>query len=271
MSDTPKAAIRAATAAAQRKKALATKARIDQVALVVSIPLFLMLWQWVSVSEVVSRILFPPPTEVAVALYHSARDGTLLMDVLMSTSRVIVGYSTGALAGITIGLLTGRYALVSNLLTPIFQLLRPIPPIAFVPIVVLWFGLTELGKYFLVFWGVFFTVWIATHLGVQKVDAMLLRAARSLGTSERNLLWHVILPGAVPYIFVGLRTSVSISFYTLVGAELAGAFAGLAYRIEVAQQNMQTAQVMGGLIMLGIISAIADRGFNLLSRRIVWW
>jgi ABC-type nitrate/sulfonate/bicarbonate transport system permease component len=136
---------------------------------------------------------------------------------------------------------------------------------------VLWFGLTEFGKYFLVFWGVFFTVWIATHLGVQKVDPMLLRAARSLGTSERNLLVHVIFPAAVPYIFVGLRTSVSISFYTLVGAELAGAFAGLAYRIELAQQNMQTAQVMGGLIMLGMISALADRGFNLLSRRFVWW
>ena len=73
---------------------------------------------------------------------------------------------------------------MSNLLTPIFQLLRPIPPIAFVPIVVLWFGLTEFGKYFLVFWGVFFTVWIATHLGVQKVDRMLLRAARSLGTQR---------------------------------------------------------------------------------------
>jgi len=100
---------------------------------------------------------------------------------------------------------------------------------------------------------------------------MLLRAARSLGTNERNLLVHVIFPAAVPYIFVGLRTSVSISFYTLVGAELAGAFAGLAYRIELAQQNMQTAQVMGGLIMLGVISALADRGFNLLSRRFVWW
>jgi NitT/TauT family transport system permease protein len=245
--------------------------RVNQAALILSIPLFLIVWQAVSVSEVVNRILFPPPTEVALALYGAARNGTLFADVVMSVSRVLVGYGAGAAAGITLGLLTGRYRFVSNLLAPIFQLLRPIPPIAFVPIVVLWFGLTELGKYFLVFWGVFFTVWIATHLGVQKVDVMLVRAARSLGTNERNLLRHVILPGAVPYIFVGLRTAVSISFYTLVGAELAGAFAGLAYRIEVSQQNMQTAQVMGGLVMLGVISAIADRGFNLLSRRLVWW
>jgi ABC-type nitrate/sulfonate/bicarbonate transport system permease component len=244
---------------------------LNQAALILSIPLLLAAWQFVSVSEIVNRILFPPPTEVAVALYQMARDGTLWHDVLASGTRVLVGYVSGGAAGIAIGLLTGRYVFVSNLLTPIFQLLRPIPPIAFVPIVVLWFGLTEFGKYFLVFWGVFFTVWIATHLGVQKVDHMLLRAARSLGTSEHNLLLHVIFPAAIPYILVGLRTSVSISFYTLVGAELAGAFAGLAYRIELAQQNMQTAQVMGGLIMLGVISALADRGFNLMSRRFVWW
>jgi len=245
--------------------------RLNQAALLLSVPLLLGVWQIVSINEVVNRILFPPPTEVAVALYAAAKDGTLLRDVVASVTRVIVGYGSGAAAGVLIGLLTGRYVFVSNLLAPIFQLLRPIPPIAFVPIVVLWFGLTEFGKYFLVFWGVFFTVWIATHLGVQKIDQMLLRAARSLGTSERSLLLHVIFPAAVPYIFVGLRTSVSISFYTLVGAELAGAFAGIAYRIELAQQNMQTAQVMGGLIMLGIISAAADRGFNLLARRFVWW
>jgi ABC-type nitrate/sulfonate/bicarbonate transport system permease component len=244
---------------------------VNRAALIVSIPLMLAAWQYVSVFEIVNRVLFPPPTEVAVALYQAAKDGTLWRDVLASMTRVVVGFGSGAAAGIAIGLFTGRYVFVSNLLTPVFQLLRPIPPIAFVPIVVLWFGLTEFGKYFLVFWGVFFTVWIATHLGVQKVDEMLLRAARSLGTNERNLLFHVIFPAALPFIFVGLRTSVSISFYTLVGAELAGAFAGLAYRIELAQQNMQTAQVMGGLVMLGVISALADRGFNLLSRRFVWW
>jgi ABC-type nitrate/sulfonate/bicarbonate transport system permease component len=167
--------------------------------------------------------------------------------------------------------LTGRYAIVSNFLTPIFQLLRPIPPIAFVPIVILWFGLTEWGKWFLVFWGVFFTVWVATHLGVHRADPALVRAARSLGASDRLLIRDVILPSALPTIFVGLRTAISISFYTLVAAELAGAFAGLAYRIDLAHQNMQTGQMLGGLVMLGVVSAAADRGFAMLSRRLVWW
>ena len=244
---------------------------IETLALWVSIPLFLLAWQAASTSGYVNELLFPPPTKVAVALWDELINGTLILDLGMSTMRVVIGFVGGAATAIAVGLLTGRYALISNLLTPIFQLLRPIPPIAFVPIVILWFGLSEWGKWFLVFWGVFFTVWVATHLGVQRADPALIRAARSLGTPDRLLIRDVILPSALPTIFVGLRTAVSISFYTLVAAELAGAFSGLAYRIDLAHQNMQTGQMLGGLVMLGIVSAAADRGFALLSRRLVWW
>jgi NitT/TauT family transport system permease protein len=245
--------------------------KLDRLVLYVSIPLFLVAWQIVSGAGLVNARLFPPPTVVAADLWHSALTGTLFLDLGMSITRVVIGYGAGAAAGILIGVLTGRYALIGNLLTPVFQLLRPIPPIAFVPIVILWFGLSELGKWFLVFWGVFFTVWIATHLAVQRVDDMLIRAARCLGTPDHRLIREVVLPGALPVIFVGLRTAVSISFYTLVAAELAGTFAGLAYRIDIAHQNMQIGQMMGGLVMLGVMSAAADRGFGVLSRRLVWW
>jgi NitT/TauT family transport system permease protein len=250
---------------------MAASGKFDRLALYLSVPLFLIAWQIVSSAGLVNARLFPPPTVVALDLWRSAQSGVLFVDLGMSVSRVVIGYIAGAGAGILIGVLTGRYALIGNLLTPIFQLLRPIPPIAFVPIVILWFGLSELGKWFLVFWGVFFTVWIATHLAVQRVDDMLIRAARCLGTPDHRLIREVVLPGALPVIFVGLRTAVSISFYTLVAAELAGTFAGLAYRIDIAHQNMQIGQMMGGLVMLGVMSALADRGFGLLSRRLVWW
>ena len=248
-----------------------TKRSLDTLALWLSIPLFLGAWQIASTSGFVNELLFPPPTTVAVALWSELISGTLLLDLGTSVMRVVVGFTAGAAVAIVVGLLTGRYQIISNLLAPIFQLLRPIPPIAFVPIVILWFGLSEWGKWFLVFWGVFFTVWVATHLGVQRADPALIRAARSLGTPDRLLIRDVIFPSALPTIFVGLRTAVSISFYTLVAAELAGAFAGLAYRIDLAHQNMQTGQMLGGLVMLGIISAAADRGFAALSHRFVWW
>ena len=248
-----------------------TKRSLDTLALWLSIPLFLGAWQIASTSGFVNELLFPPPTTVAVALWSELISGTLLLDLGTSVMRVVIGFAAGAAVAIVVGLLTGRYQIISNLLAPIFQLLRPIPPIAFVPIVILWFGLSEWGKWFLVFWGVFFTVWVATHLGVQRADPALIRAARSLGTPDRLLIRDVIFPSALPTIFVGLRTAVSISFYTLVAAELAGAFAGLAYRIDLAHQNMQTGQMLGGLVMLGIISAAADRGFAALSHRFVWW
>jgi NitT/TauT family transport system permease protein len=137
--------------------------------------------------------------------------------------------------------------------------------------VILWFGLSETGKLFLVVWGVFFTVWLSTHIGVQKVDRGLIRAAQMLGTPRRQMLQEIVLLGALPYIVVGLRTAISISFYTLVAAELAGAFAGIVYRIEIAQQNLQTGQVMGGLAALGLMSFIADRLFAAVAERTVWW
>jgi ABC-type nitrate/sulfonate/bicarbonate transport system permease component len=244
---------------------------LDRIAGLLSIPLFFLLWEAVSRAGLVNARLFPPPSRVALDLWLSATTGPLWADLGMSVSRVVVGYAAGALAGIGVGLLTGRIPVIGHLFSPIFQLLRPIPPIAFVPIVILWFGLSELGKWFLVFWGVFFTVWIATHLAVQRVDEGLLRAARCLGAPRHRLLGSVVLPASLPTIFVGLRTALGVSFYTLVAAELAGTFSGLAYRIDIAHQNMQIGQMMGGLVMLGLLSALADRGFAILSRRLVWW
>lgn len=244
---------------------------LDRWALILSIPLFFGAWEAISRSGTVNAVLFPPPTLVVAAIYKWATEGTLLVDTAMSISRVLVGFITGAAAGIIVGILTGRYQFISNLLSPVFQLLRPIPPIAFVPIVILWFGLSELGKWFLVFWGVFFTVWIAAHLGVQRVDSSLIRAAQCLGTPEEKMLQEVLLPGSLPYIFVGLRTAVSISFYTLVAAELAGTFSGIAYRIDIAQQNLQVSQSLGGLIVLGLISAVADKAFGAFARKVIWW
>jgi NitT/TauT family transport system permease protein len=106
---------------------------------------------------------------------------------------------------------------------------------------------------------------------MQRVDPIWLRAAQSLGAPRRAQLLQVMLPAALPTVLVGLRTAVGVSFYTLVAAELAGTFSGVAYRIEIAHQNMQTAQMMGGLLVLGALSSLADKGFAALSRRWVWW
>lgn len=245
--------------------------RMNILVSVLSIPLFLVVWELVARSGIVNIVLFPPPSTVVVAVAAWIKSGQFAIDLLASLYRVVVGFVLGASMGIVLGILTGQFPLASSLLSPLFHILRPIPPIAFVPIVILWFGLSEAGKLFLVVWGVFFTVWLAAHIGVQKVDRGLIRAAQMLGTPRRQMLQEIVLLGALPYIVVGLRTAVSISFYTLVAAELAGAFAGIVYRIEIAQQNLQTGQVMGGLAALGLMSFIADRLFAVVAERAIWW
>ena len=255
----------------RRQRRASGLARLNVLLGALSLPVFIGLWELVARFAAVNTVLFPPPSVVFVAIFEWVQSGQFFWDLLASLYRVGTGFVIGAVAGIALGILTGQFRLVSSFLSPLFHILRPIPPIAFVPIVILWFGLSEAGKLFLVVWGVFFTVWLATHIGVQKVDRGLVRAALMLGTSRRQMLQEIVLLGALPYIVVGLRTAVSISFYTLVAAELAGAFSGLFYRIEIAQQNMQTGQVMGGLVALGLLSFLADRLFAAIVERAVWW
>ncbi|HVA35131.1 MAG TPA: ABC transporter permease [Stellaceae bacterium] len=252
-------------------RARENRAGIYRLLRVISIPLFFGAWELVSRSGVVNEFLFPPPSVIAQALFDWGMHGQLVLDIAMSVSRVVVGYIIGATAGVAVGIATARYPALSSLLTPVFQILRPIPPIALVPIVILWLGLNEPGKYFLILWAVFFTVWISAHLGVQRVDPLLIRAAQALGTPEHRMLRELLLPGALPYIFVGLRTSLSVAFYTLVAAELAGAFAGVAYRIDIAHENLRIGLMMAGLVVLGVISACLDLAFEGWARHAMKW
>lgn len=245
--------------------------RAPLVATLLSVPLFLGLWQWLATSHFVNALLFPPPTRVLQALWHylGSREGWA--DIGWSLARAAIGYSAGASAGIAIGLLTGSNRVAAGLLTPVFQLLRPIPPIAFVPVVIVWFGLSEFGKWFVVCWGVFFTVWISAHLGLQRASETHIRAARSLGAQASIILWTIRLPAALPFVFVGLRTGITVAFYALVSAELAGASAGIAYRLAITQQNLQMATMMAGLLVLGVLSLLTDRLFEAIARHVVHW
>jgi ABC-type nitrate/sulfonate/bicarbonate transport system permease component len=250
----------------QLRKALTA----ERMAQLLSIPIFLGIWEIVSSANLVNPMLFPPPSVVFPSFLDWVWSGLFWVDLQNSLRRVTVGFLLGSLFGVIIGITTGRFRILSGLVSPIFGLLRPIPPIAFVPLVILWFGLSETGKYFLVFWGVFFTVWISAHLGVQKVNPAYLRAAYCLGTPEYKMLFHILLPGALPYILVGVRTALGVAFYTLVAAEIAGTFSGVFYRIDISQQNMQIGVAMSGLFVLGILALIADKVFAIISKRLTW-
>jgi len=237
----------------------------------VSILLFLTVWELVSRFGRLGMNLFPPPTWVFQELWRMIQSGLWSNDIMVSGRRVVSGFLVGSSIAITTGLMTGRIPIVRALLEPVIQLLRPIPSIAWVSISIFWFGLGESSKLFLISYGVFFHVWLATHIGVSTVDPVLLRAARSLGARGRKLFVQVVLPSALPFIIAGLRAGVAVAFIVVVAAELTGASAGVGFRISHSREIFRADRMMVGLMTLGMLGGLGDLIFSRISRRLVFW
>lgn len=215
--------------------------------------------------------LFPPPSRVVDTLGTDISSGDLLADVVASLRRVGIGYLLGALAGVFFGILTGTRKWADAVFGSLFQLIRPIPPIAMVPLVVLWFGIGELGKVLLVAVGVMFPVWLNTHLGVNTITKAHLYLVRSLRASYWSQLWNIWLPGAATSIAAGLRVSVALGFYCLIAAEMTGALRGLAYQIELAHLAYRVDRMIGHMLVLGVLSFVADGFVRLALLRLLPW
>ena len=239
--------------------------------LLISLSGVVAIWWIFSISGFVSQSLFPTPPQVLAAAIELYRDGVLISDLKISLTRAAIGFLIGSTLGVLIGLLTARVRLVSIALEPFLTLLRPIPAIALVPIAIVWFGIGEGSKYFVISYTVFLAVWLNTHAGASDVAGTYVRAARSLGASKFREFFEVIVPAAAPHIVVGLRLGAALAFLSLVAAELSGASSGIGFRLQDARQFIQTDRMFVGLIELGILGALLDTVFVFISRRLVHW
>lgn len=218
----------------------------------------LALWQLAWVIFDWDQRLLPPPSKILETLAADFVSGMLWADLSASLQRVGIGYLAGASIGILAGILTGTQKWADVVVGSLFQLIRPIPPIAMVPLVVVWFGIGEFGKVLLVGVGVLFPVWINTHLGVSAINSTHLYLVQSLRVGYWSRLWNIWLPGAADSVVAGLRTSVALAFYCLIAAEMTGALHGLAYRIELAHLTFRVDRMIGHMLVLGILSFLAD-------------
>lgn len=237
----------------------------------VSILFVLSIWQFAHAFEFTNRNLFPGPFDVAKAAVKLFNDGVLLKDLKTSMSRAGVGFGLGATLGILSGILTARVPLIRLAVYPFFNLLRPIPAIALVPIAIVWFGIGEESKYFVIAYTVFLAVWLATHHGMEHVPETYIRASRSLGAPWWREFLEVVVPAAAPHIFAGLRFGAALAFLSLVAAELTGSSAGIGYRLEEARQYFQVDRMFVGLIQLGLLGAALDTFFVYISSKVVHW
>lgn len=231
----------------------------------------LMLWFFVTAAGLVPEQIFPSPLSVWQAGVEMAENGTLATDLAVSMRRAATGFAIGSVLGVTLGLLTGRVALIRALLNPFLTLLRPIPAIALVPVAIVWFGIGEGSKYFVVSYTVFLTVWFNTHHGMEYIPEIYLRASRSLGASRQREFLTVVIPAAAPHIVAGLRLGVALAFLSLVAAELSGASSGLGYRLQEARQYIRTDRMFALLILLGALGACVDLLVRWAGRKLVHW
>ena len=252
--------------------------RMKEGLLAVAFPLaVLALWHWATQGRAYS--LIPPPAEVAVALYDLAFGGinddafsrTLEVHLLASMSRVYGGFLLAVAAALPLGLMIGRIALVRQLLDPTFQIMRPIPVTAWLPLAMILFGLGPRSAFFLVFLGAFYPVLVNTIFGVRSVEPRLFEAASMLGCRGAAQFRRVVLPASLPAIFTGLRLGLGFAWVVIVVGEMTGVQTGLGAIIMEARQLSRTEIVISGMITIGVAGYVSDKLVMLLGRRLLAW
>ena len=235
---------------------------------VASLVLAFVIWQFLS-SVLFNPFLIPPPLEVIRTAIPMLMSGEILADVTISMTRVLIGFATGSLAGVVAGVLLGRIRLLHDLLDPIIELLRYLSPTAMIPIAVIWFGIGELSKYFLIFWGTFFIVAINTTAGVWRTPVARQRAAECLGANQLQIFVFVIVPSAVPNIVTGMRVAMASSFMSIIPAEILAADSGIGYLLQKSSMLLQTNRIFVALLTICVLGFIVDRIFRFFVDRVL--
>jgi ABC-type nitrate/sulfonate/bicarbonate transport system permease component len=225
-------------------------------------------WQLMS-TFIFNPFLIPPPVEVIRTAIPMLLSGEILADVSISMTRVMVGFVSGSLFGIVLGVLLGRIRLLHDLLDPIIELLRYLSPTAMIPIAVIWFGIGETSKYFLIFWGTFFIVLINTTAGVWRAPIARQRAAECLGANQLQIFVLVVIPSAVPYIVTGMRVAMASSFMSIIPAEILAADSGIGYLLQKSSMLLQTNRIFVALLTICILGFAVDRLFRFFVDRVL--
>jgi sulfonate transport system permease protein len=233
--------------------------------------LVIALWQSASWFGLISDTLLPAPTSVLAAGWRLARSGELIANIEISFLRAIAGLVVGGGIGLMLGLANGLSKLSENLTDSTLQMVRNVPHLALIPLVIVWFGIDEGAKLFLVALGVFFPFYINTLHGVRSVDPQLIEMGRNYGMSNRALFRSVILPGALPSIFVGLRYALGVMWLTLIVAETIAAQSGIGYMAMQAREFMMTDVVVLSILIYALLGKLADVVARSLERVCLRW
>lgn len=238
---------------------------------IISILIAVVIWQWWTVLFGSNYHFLPSPWEVILALKDGLMDGQILIHIADSLKRVLLGFLMASMAGILLGLLFGYYKKLSDYLKPIIEVLSPIPPIAWIPIAILLFGLGNNSAYFIVFLGGFFPVFTNTYVGATSLPKIYKNVADSFEIKRSTFFGKILFFFSMPYIFTGLRIGMGMSWMSVIAAELIGAQSGLGYFIQLNRLLLRTDNVILGMILIGIIGMILSRIITLFGDLLMPW
>ena len=219
--------------------------------------------------ELVNPVLLPTPVEVGRVALDLTASGELARHVLTSLWRVVQGFGVAAVAALGLGVLVGLCVPLRLMAEPVIEFVRPIPPLAFLPMFLVWFGLGESSKVAFIGYTTFFPMFVAIAASVLRIDVVLLRAAASLGATRADLVRRVMLPAALPGIVVALRLGIGLALFVIVGAEFMGADAGLGHLIMEGRTFFNPAQIVMGALLLGLLGSLVNTLLLAAERRLL--
>ncbi len=236
-----------------------------------SVLVFLVLWEAFCRAGLVDPIFLPSPTAVLGKAMQMFGEGTLLANVLASARRVMMGFLAATVIAIPLGIMLGTSTYARAAFDPILSFLRPLPSMSWIPLSLLWFGITETQKYSIVFMGTFAPALVYVIEATRNIDPLLIRAAQNLGASRWQVMKEVILPGSLAQILSGLKVILGLAWTCVISAELVAAREGLGFLIMNGKEFFQTEVVVLGMVLISITVLVTDFVFRLIENRVLRW
>ncbi len=232
----------------------------------------LFLWELLALYSGWSAQVFPGPLKVFVSLWELIADGTLLRHTVASLYRVTVGFYLAMIFGIPLGIILGRWRTLQRLLNPVIQFLRPISPLAWIPLAMLWFGIGDKPAVFLIFLASFFPLAVSTTVAVQSVNPVYFHVAANFNFTKYEVVTKIVIPGMLPSVITALRITITIAWLVVVAAEMIAVKSGLGYLILDSRNALRMDYVMDGMIVIGVIGLLLDHVMMRLSKiESVFW
>jgi len=233
--------------------------------------IILAAWQTLFYLGLIKPIILPPPTRIIVTFWELLESGAMVRHVSISVLRVLEGFGIAAVLGLGLGIAIGLSRTLDRMTDLIIQVTKPIPPLAWIPLAILWFGIGEQSKVYIIFLGAFFPIIINTIAGIRQTDNKFVEVARVLEVPRGRFICRMVIPGALPAIMTGIRVGLMVAWICVVAAELIAASSGIGYLIMDARQLSRSDVVLVGMITIGVIGKLMDGMLKHLEKWLIGW